>query len=109
MDRRDVDTLADWFSESKSYWSASQLLSALFSNAICTDNERMSYLLKALASLKHVDSQTGALAIEVNLSFKLLIASRGVSPEDAKRQADVLIAVSEMDVAQLNKADTKAV
>ena len=62
--------------ESEAYWSAARLLYSLSSAAAkLTTDERISYMLGAVAALKHVDKKLnpGALALEVRTSFRFVL------------------------------------
>ena len=108
VDRTNVDALIAHYLKTKAFWPASKVSAAIWSELVgLADEDRKHYMLQTISTLSHVDkkSQPGALGIEVMTCFKFLLKF----PSDVtKRQTDVLIAATELNAADLDKADLKA-
>ena len=93
----------------KSFWKAGRLYSAISSAAAgLHDEERISYMLKAISCLRSVNkkAQPGALAMLCRTSWRFVLAYS--SHEEANRMATELIATAQLDPRDLDAKDMKA-
>ena len=109
VNRRDVDVLADFFLEQRDFWKAGRLFYSLYSTAAdIVHAERIAYMLQTLNALTHVNkqSQAGALDLEVRTAGRFLIAFS--AHKEAEKITDTLICLSEVDRKEVHVNDTKA-